>query len=526
MIFDYIIVGGGTTGCLIADYLSKKKYKVAIIEKGKHNKLLNFFANFPNGTFFTLKNKNFTKNYLCECSNNLNGRKLVWPRGECIGGSSAINGLVYKRGHKNDFDKLSNQGFLSWEWNKIVKYYEEIEDCLKIHNHKKYKSENLENSSNKNPIVESFLKSLEKNKFNFCDSFNKRLESNDSQCSYYDLTLNNSKRSYAYNVYLKDNKNVKIFYQSLVSKIILKNQNATGVEFIKNEKKIIINCTKEIIISAGTINSPKILQLSGIGNKNLLNSQGIKINYENDKVGTNLRDHLQTKLTYKINSKRNYNYLANKINLLYQTKQFVNYLIFKKGPFSKGAIRAGAFVGTEHDESRHNFQINLLLASGTYEKLDKFNGVSVSVNSLNPQSTGYIKIKSKNPYEDPVIQPNYLENANDLEKLLKGIKLIRKIAQTDPFSKLIEKEVIPGRSTISRNDLINFIKDASTTIYHPTGTCKIGKEGDGVVDERLRVWGIKNLRVCDASVFPESLTGNIVASCYLAGMVLVKDILS
>ena len=201
-------------------------------------------------------------------------------------------------------------------------------------------------------------------------------------------------------------------------------------------------------------------------------------------------------------------------------------MIFKKGAFSKGAIRVGAFVGTSHGESKHNIQINLLLASGTYEKLDKFNGVSVSVNSLNPQSTGYIKIKSKNPYEDPVIQPNYLENANDLEKLLKGIKLIRKIAQTDPFSKLIEKEVIPGRSTISRNDLINFIKDASTTIYHPTGTCKIGKEGDGVVDERLRVWGIKNLRVCDASVFPESLTGNIVASCYLAGMVLVKDILS
>ena len=526
MTFDYIIVGGGTTGCLIADYLSKKNYKVAIIEKGKHSKLLNFFVEFPNGTIFTLKNKNFTKNYLCEHSKELNGRKIIWPRGECIGGSSAVNGLVYKRGHKNDFDKLSNKGFLSWEWNKIVKYYEEIEDRLKIYNRKKYKSENSENNSNENPIVASFLKSLEKNKFNFCDSFNKRLEADDSQCSHYDLTLNNYKRSYAYNVYLKDNKNVKIFYQSLVSKIILKNLNATGVEFIKNEKKIIINCTKEIIISAGTINSPKILQLSGIGDKNLLNSLGIKINYENDKVGTNLRDHLQTRLTYKVNSKKNYNFLSNKRNLLHPIRHLVNYLIFKKGVFSKGAIRAGAFVGTSHGESKHNIQINLLLASGTYEKLDKFNGITISVNHLNPQSAGYIKIRSKNPYEDPIIQPNYLENTVDLEKLLRGIKLVRKIVQTDPLSELIEKEVIPGRSIISRNDLIDFIKDTSTTIYHHTGTCRIGKEDDGVVDERLRVWGIKNLRVCDASVFPESVTGNIVASCYLAGMVLVKDILS
>ena len=500
MTFDYIIVGGGTTGCLIADYLSKKNYKVAIIEKGKHSKLLNFFVEFPNGTIFTLKNKNFTKNYLCEHSKELNGRKIIWPRGECIGGSSAVNGLVYKRGHKNDFDKLSSKGFLSWEWNKIVKYYEEIEDRLKIFNYKNYQSKHRE--AFQHPIVEAFLKSLKKNKFNFYNSFNERLETNESQCSYYDFTLRNFKRSYSYNTFLKNNKNIKIFYQSLVSKIILKNLNATGVEFIKNEKKIIINCTKEIIISAGTINSPKILQLSGIGDKNLLNSLGIKINYENDKVGTNLRDHLQTKLTYKINSKRNYNYLANKINLLYQTKQFVNYLIFKKGPFSKGAIRAGAFVGTEHDESRHNFQINLLLASGTYEKLDKFNGITISVNHLNPQSAGYIKIRSKNPYEDPIIQPNYLENTVDLEKLLRGIKLVRKIVQTDPLSELIEKEVIPGRSIISRNDLIDFIKDTSTTIYHHTGACRIGKEDDGVVDERLRVWGIKNLRVCDASVFP------------------------
>ena len=238
----------------------------------------------------------------------------------------------------------------------------------------------------------------------------------------------------------------------------------------------------------------------------------------------NLQSNIITSINALLRSKKNFNFL--KRNPLHQIKHLLEYLIFKQGAFSLGAIRAGAFVGNDHNEEKHNFQINLLLASGTIDTLDKFNGVTVSVSSLNPLSTGYIKIKSENPYEDPIIQPNYFENSLDLEKQIKGIEIIRRITQTSPFSELIEKEVIPGRTLISRNDLIGFIKDFTTTIYHPTGTCKIGKEGDGVVDEQLRVWGIKNLRVCDASVFPESVTGNLVASCYLAGMVLVKDILS
>ena len=365
---------------------------------------------------------------------------------------------------------------------------------------------------------------MKKNGFHFCNSFNEKIESTESQCSYYDLTLRNFKRSYSYNTFLKDNKNIEIFYKSLVSKIIFQNLKATGVEYIQNKKKYIINCNKEVILSAGTINSPKILQLSGIGDKNLLDSLGIKINFENKNVGINLRDHLQTRLVYEVRSNKNFNYFRK--NLLFQIKSLFDYFILKKGLLALGAIRVGAFAGTDHKEPKHNYQINLLLGSGSVDSMDKFNGVTVSVNTINPQSVGYIKIKSKNPLDDPIIQPNYFSNYTDIENHLKGIEIIRKISRTSPFSEMIEREHLPGRALNSKRDLVDFIKDTSSTIFHPSGTCRIGNEDIGVVDGNLRVRGVKNLRVCDASVFPKSLTGNLAASCYLAGMVLTKDILS
>jgi len=525
MNFDYIIVGGGTAGCLVADYLSKKNHKVAIVEKGTNNKLLNYLVEQPNGTFFTLRNKIFTKIYLTERNKNVNGRKIKWPRGEYMGGSSAINGLVYKRGHKLDYDNLYNQGFLSWEWKKVKKYYEEIEERLKIYN---YKSSGVEA---KNKIVIAFLESLKIHNFNECKSFNENLETTKSICSHYDLTINNFKRSYAYNVYIKNNKNITIFYKSLVSKIIIKDSTAIGIEYLKNKKKEILYCKKEVILSAGTINSPKILQLSGIGDSDLLKSLKINVIKDNKNVGKNLRDHMQVKIPYKINSNENFNHV-NK-NFSSKVIHFLRSILFKKGILTLGAIRAGGFVGSNHGENKHNFQINLLLATAEsgieyqgLNKIDKFNGITISINNLNPESSGFIKIKSKDPSKDPYIQPNYFSNSNDINKFLKGIRLIRKIAKTKPISEIIIEEVVPGRFLNNDKDLIDFIKDTAETIYHPTGTCRIGTDETGVVDGNLKVIGIKNLRVCDASVFPNSMSGNMVAPCYLAGMVLVKDILS
>lgn len=522
MTFDYIVVGGGTSGCLVADYLSKKNYKVAVIEKGTNVSLLNFLVEFPLGSFFTLQSKIFTKNYICERSKNLNGRKIEWPRGEYLGGSSAINGLIYKRGHKSDFDKLYNAGFVSWEWTKIVKYYEEIEQRLKIFNCNASGSNSKEI---KHPIVDSFIKSLKNNKFHFYNSFNEKLDSTESQCAYYDLTLNNFKRSYAYNTFLKNNKNVKILHKSLVSKIIFKNLEATGIEYIKDKKKNIINCNKEIILCAGTINSPKILQLSGIGEKNLLDSLGIKVKFENKNVGINLRDHLQTRMVYEVKSKQNLNFL--KKSFLYKIKALYKYIFFKQGIFTLGPTRAGAIVGHDHGEFRQNFQLNLILGSGeSRNSVDNFNGITISVNTLNPKSQGYIKIRSQNVYEDPKIYPNYFSDSSDIEKHLRAIEIIRKIVKTNPLSEEILREHLPGSNIINKQDLIDYVKDVSSTVYHPTGTCRLGNDEDGVVDKNLKVKGVHNLRVCDASIFPESITGNLTASCYLAGMVLVKDILN
>ena len=520
MKFDFIIIGGGTSGHLIANKLSRK-YHVALVEKGlDHNFLDKFLINFPIGSFVNLHRKKITKNYICEPSKYLKHRELKWPRGETLGGSSSINGLVYKRGEEDDFKNLYEKELIDIEWKKIQELYCENERELGIK-----VNDNYQNSlRDKNIIVEKFLESCEKNSFKKLNSF---IENSNfiSSCANYDLTLKNGERIYSRNIYKQKTKYLKIFTQSLVSKILIENKKAIGIEFIKNKKKIKIYCKKEIVLSAGTINSPKILQLSGIGNENFLKNFNIKINQNNDFVGKNLRDHLQTKLTYQINTRSNFNYLnKNKFGFFF-FKNVLKYLITKKGMFASGPIQAGAFPGKNHGYTKYNFQLNLLLGSGSSIKsVDNFSGITLSVNTLNPDSNGFVNIKSTNPSIDPIIQPNYFEKLTDLEKHLSGIELIRNISKTKPLSDMIIKEIIPGEKISSKEELIDFIKDTSETIYHPSGTCKLGKINEGVVDHDFKVHGIKNLRICDASILPNSISGNLGATCYLLGLILSKKL--
>ena len=520
MKFDFIIIGGGASGHLIANKLSGK-YQVAIVEKGlDHNFLDNFLINFPIGSFVNLNIKKLTKNYICESSKYLKHRKLKWPRGETLGGSSSINGLVYKRGEEDDFNDLYKKELIDIEWKQIKELYSENEKELGIKI-----NDNYQNSlRDHNDIVDKFLESCENRSFKKLNSF---LENSDfiSSCAKYDLTLKNGKRTYSKNIYKIKKNHLKIFTQSLVSKILIENKKAIGVEFIKNKKRIKIYCNKEIVLSAGTINSPKILQLSGIGDENFLKNFNIKINQNNNFVGKNLRDHLQTKLTYQINTRSNFNYLRKNTFGFFFFKNVLKYLISKQGMFASGPIQAGAFPGKNHGYQKYNFQLNLLLGSGSSIKsVDKFSGITLSVNTLNPDSNGYVNIKSNNPRIDPTIQPNYFEKNTDLEKHLNGIKLIRDIIKTRPLSDLIIKEIIPGENVSSKDELIDFIKDTSETIYHPSGTCKLGKVNEGVVDHNFRVHGIENLRVCDASILPNSISGNLGATCYLLGLILSKKL--
>jgi choline dehydrogenase len=515
MIYDYIIAGGGTTGCVLAGLLSEK-YKVLLIEKGANSEIYNLITRFPIANYFTLRSKIFTKNYLCEPSQNLNYRKIDWPRGEYLGGSSTINGLLYKRGHQSDFEYLYDKNLITFKWDQIEKFYNIIENKLGIKINDHYQN----NTQIKNTIVDYFLESCQDNGYKLINSLNDLENNFESVVAKYDLTIRNSKRAYSSNTFLKKNKNLKILCNTLVSKIAFENNNATGVEIIKkNGKKEIIPCGKEVILSAGTINSPKILQLSGIGNKKILESKNIKTIFNNPKVGENLRDHLQTKLTYEINSINNYNHINR--NLWNKLKELYKYFIHDTGMFKDGIIRAGAFTGTSQNEEKYNFQINLLLGSGkNLDSVDKFDGISISVNTLNPQSSGFISIRSNNPKDDPLIYPNYFDHPEDLNKHIKGIKFIRKIANTKPLSDIILNEKIPGKSINSEDEIIDFIKDTSSTIYHPTGTCRLGNNDDGVVDKKFNLVGVKNVRVCDASVLPKSINGNPMATCYLLGYML------
>jgi choline dehydrogenase len=515
MNFDYIIVGAGTSGCVIANELSKKGYSVGLIEKGRQNFVKNFFNKFPNGTFLTLRNKYFTKNYQCEASKYLNYRKLDWPRGEIPGGCSAINGLVYKRGAENDFEYLiKNNKRINWEL--IKKFYLEIEQELNINTI----SNNHSQKNTKNIITENFLQTLKNLKFYIYKSFVENDFTKSFIAGNYDLTIKNKQRTYAKN-FLK-NSSVKLIEGCDVKKIIFEQSKAIGVIFQigKKEKKFFAN--KEIIISAGAINTPKILQLSGIGDQKHLEHLGIKCIFNNHLVGENLRDHLQTKIIYETKSKKNFNYLLK--NKLVLIVELLKYFLKKDSLLNEGVIKAGAFCNL-NDDKKYEYQLNLLLASGIdVSSIDKFNGLTLSVNTLNPRSKGFVKIKSNNFLKDPMIFPNYFSDKNnkDIQKHIDGIKKIREIANTKPFKDILIKEKLPGAFCKTNLQISEFIKNCSTTIYHHTGTCKFGSKDNGVVDKNFSVYGVSNLRICDASIMPRSINGNTAATCYVLGKVLAN----
>ena len=519
MRFDYVIVGAGTSGCVIAGELSRKGYSVGLIEKGKGSFLKNFLNTFPNGTLFSLRSKYFTKEYECEASKGINFRKIKWPRGEIPGGSSVINGLVYMRGSENDFEYLIENN-KKIDWKLIKQLYFENEKKLNIE-----LSSPVSTKVKKNEIVQAFIKSLKNLNFSIYESF----RDNDFSKSFiggtYELNLKDKKRTSALE-FLEKTK-LSLIESTNVKNIIFDQNKAIGVTAEKGSKEVNIYCNKEVIISSGTINTPKILQLSGIGNQKHLESIGIKSLYNSSFVGENLRDHLQTKLFFEINSNQNFNnIIKNKIGLL---KEIFKYFFFKKSLLDKGAIRAGAFC--ELIEKKYKYQINLLLSTGknVSDLVSKnlrskmfTNGITISVNHLNPKSVGSIKIKSNNFLEDPIINPNYLsDNKNqDIESHLNGIKKIREIIKTRPLSDIIIRESSESIDAKTDFQLIEFIKNNCTTIYHHTGTCKLGTKEDGVVDENFKVYGVDSLRICDASIFPDSVNGNTAASCYVLGKIL------
>ncbi|MBS0186131.1 MAG: GMC family oxidoreductase N-terminal domain-containing protein [Proteobacteria bacterium] len=512
--FDYIVVGGGSSGCVIVNELVKKGYKVLLLEAGQNDS--NLLLHIPFGYYKTIFNKKLSWNYWTDEIPTLGNRKMFWPRGKVLGGCSSVNGLVYIQGQPEDFNSWEAEGNLGWGWSSIFPYFEKIAKNRFFNQ----KDDNFIFSEIKDPhpLCENFIKACEEAGVKRSKDFNGE---DQEGCGYFDLSVKNGRRcssSTAFINPIRNFSNFKLSLNSFVTKILFDTTKtkAIGVEYYKNNSLFSATAKKEIILSAGAINSPKILQLSGVGDGEHLKKIGVDIVKHLPGVGQNLQDHYQIRLIYTTKKIDSLNVLSKKFT--WKAKVLYQYMINRNGPLAIGAAQAGAFIKSSSaktpDLQLHFIPLSVEVPGKT---LHSFSGITISICQLRPKSRGCINIISSDPWTAPSIQPNYLFHAFDIDTTIEGIKICRKIMNQKAMNDYIDLEFEPGTECSTDTHLLNFMKERGTTIFHPVGTCKMGTDANSVVNSELKIHGLEGIRVIDASIMPTLVSGNTNAAAIIIG---------
>ena len=517
---DFVVVGAGSAGCVIANRLSASpNTKVILLEAGGADR--NPWIHIPVGYFKTMHNPSVDWCYKTEPDPGLNGRQLDWPRGKVLGGSSSLNGLLYVRGQPQDYDRWRQMGNTGWGWDDVLPLFKRSEDQERGADafHGQGGPLSVSDMRLQRPICDAWVEAAQAAGYPLNPDYN---GAEQEGVGYFQLTTRNGRRCSSAVAFLKpvqSRSNLQVVTRAATKRILFEGARATGVVYQDTEgREHTIKAGAEVILSAGAIGSPQLLMVSGIGEAQHLKEHGIDVVADLPGVGKNLQDHLQARLVFKCNEPT----LNDEVrSLLNQARIALKYALFRAGPMTMAASLATGFLRTgDHvDTPDIQFHVQPWSADSPGEGVHPFSAFTMSVCQLRPESRGEIRLASPDASVYPKIHPNYLSTETDRRTIVAGINIARRIAQHAPLKHKISEEFRPDAS-LDINDYeatLDWARNNSTTIYHPTGTCKMGKGEGAVVDERLRVHGIEGLRVADCSIMPEIVSGNTNAPAIMIG---------
>ena len=513
--YDYIIVGAGTAGCLLANRLSEDPdVRVLLLEAGGKDDYI--WIHIPVGYLYCHGNPRVDWGFKTASEEGLNGRSLNYPRGKVLGGCSSINGMIYMRGQAQDYDLWRQYGNPGWAWNDVLPYFMKHEDQLAL------AAEDLEGVHGQGgewrvekpriswDILDAWAEAAEQAGIPRVKDFNR---GDNEGTSYFQVNQKSGIRWNTAKGFLKpvlNRKNLSIVTHATAQRLIVQGRKVNGIDILRNRIPMKLGARREVILAAGAIGSPQLLQLSGIGPGHLLAQHGIEPVVENEEVGQNLQDHLQIRCAYKVSGVKTLN--ENSQTLFQKAKIALEYAVMRSGPMSMAPSQLGTFAKSDATRETANLQYHIqpLSLEKFGEPLDAFPAFTASVCNVRPTSRGHVRITDTKPAAHPEIKPNYLSTEEDRLVAADSIRLTRRIVSQPALQRFNPEEFRPGPTAPDADveALVRAAGDISTTIFHPVGTCRMGGDENAVVDPRLRVNGIEGLRVIDASVMPTITSGN------------------